>query len=55
MLWEASGNDRGGTRARDVRKPWGAKAGIVPIRHKQVCNVRPARGDLAGEPGKASP
>src|SRR5919206_3513026 len=40
-----------GTRVRDVRKPRGAKAGTVQIRHAKVFKVRPARGDLAGEPG----
>jgi predicted ribosome quality control (RQC) complex YloA/Tae2 family protein len=44
-----------GTRARDVTKPRGAKAGTVQIRHERVFKVRPARGDLAGEPGHASP
>jgi len=44
-----------GTRARDVRKPRGAKAGTMQIRHEQVFKVRPARGGLAGESGKASP
>ena len=43
-----------GTRVRDVRKPRGAKAGTVQIRHEKVCKVRPAPGDLAGEPGNAS-
>ena len=43
-----------GTRVRDVSKPRGAKAGTVQIRHEQVCKVRPARGDMAGEPGNAS-
>src|SRR4029450_5960919 len=43
-----------GTRVRDVSKPRGAPAGTVQIRHEQVFKVRPARGDLAGEPGKAS-
>jgi hypothetical protein len=43
-----------GTRVRDVSKFRGAKTGTVQIRHEQVCNVRPARGDLAGEPGHAS-
>ena len=32
----------------------GAKAGTVQIRHEKVFKVRPARGDLAGEPGHAS-
>jgi predicted ribosome quality control (RQC) complex YloA/Tae2 family protein len=44
-----------GTRVRDVRKPRGAKAGTVQIRHEKVFKVRPARGDLAGESGSASP
>ena len=44
-----------GTRARDVTKPRGAPAGTVQIRHEKVCKVRPARGDLAGEPGHAAP
>jgi predicted ribosome quality control (RQC) complex YloA/Tae2 family protein len=44
-----------GTRVRDVSKPRGAKAGTVQIRHEKVLKVRPARGDMAGEPGKASP
>ena len=43
-----------GTRARDVSKPRGAKAGTVQIRHERVFKVRPARGDLAGESGNAS-
>jgi predicted ribosome quality control (RQC) complex YloA/Tae2 family protein len=43
-----------GARARDVSKPRGAKAGTVEIRHEQVFKVRPARGDLAGEPGHAA-
>jgi predicted ribosome quality control (RQC) complex YloA/Tae2 family protein len=43
-----------GTRARDVSKPRGAKAGTVQIRHEKVFKVRPARGDMAGEPGNAS-
>ena len=43
-----------GTRARDVSKPRGAKAGTVHIRHEKVFKVRPAPGDLAGEPGNAS-
>jgi len=43
-----------GTRARDVSKPRGTKAGTVQIRHERVFKVRPARGDLAGEPGRAS-
>ena len=43
-----------GTRVRDVSKPRGAKAGTVHIRHEQVFKVRPAPGDLAGEPGHAS-
>jgi len=43
-----------GTRARDVSKPRGAKAGTVQIRHERVFKVRPAPGDLAGEPGNAS-
>ena len=44
-----------GTRARDVSKPRGAKAGTVHIRNEKVFKVRPARGDLAGDPGNASP
>jgi predicted ribosome quality control (RQC) complex YloA/Tae2 family protein len=43
-----------GTRVRDVRKPRGAKAGTVQIRHEKVFKVRPACGDLAGEPGHTS-
>src|SRR5215471_1046086 len=43
-----------GTRARDVSKPRGAKAGTVLIRHERVFKVRPARGDMAGEPANAS-
>ena len=43
-----------GTRARDVSKPRGAKAGTVQIRHERMFKVRPARGDLAGDPGHAS-
>ena len=43
-----------GTRARDVSKPRGAPAGTVQIRHEKVFKVRPARGDLAGEPGNAA-
>jgi predicted ribosome quality control (RQC) complex YloA/Tae2 family protein len=43
------------TRVRDVRKPRGAKAGTVQIRHEQVFKVRPAPGDSAGEPGNTSP
>jgi predicted ribosome quality control (RQC) complex YloA/Tae2 family protein len=43
-----------GTRARDVSKPRGAQAGTVQIRHERVFKVRPARGDLAEEPGHAS-
>jgi predicted ribosome quality control (RQC) complex YloA/Tae2 family protein len=44
-----------GTRVRDVSKPRGAKVGTVQICHEKVLKVRPARGDMAGEPGKASP
>src|SRR2546427_12204330 len=44
-----------GTRVRDVSKPRGAKAGTVHIRHEKVFKVRPARGDLAGEPDYTSP
>ena len=44
-----------GTRVRDVSKPRGAKAGTVQIRHEKVFKVRPARGDLAGEPGEPLP
>jgi predicted ribosome quality control (RQC) complex YloA/Tae2 family protein len=43
-----------GTHVRDVSKPRGAKAGTVQIRNEQVFKVRPARGDLAGEPGHPS-
>ncbi len=43
-----------GTRARDVTKPRGAKAGTVQIRHERVFKVRPAPGDVAGNPGNAS-
>ena len=43
-----------GTRARDVSKPRGAKAGTVQIRNEKVFKVRPARGDLAGDPGNGS-
>src|SRR2546426_8648457 len=43
-----------GTRARDISKPRGAKAGTVQIRNERVFKVRPARGDLAGDPGNAS-
>ena len=43
-----------GTRARDVSKPRGAKTGTVQIRHERVFKVRPARGDLAGDPGHPS-
>ena len=41
-----------GTRVRDVRKPRGAQAGTVQIRHERVFKVRPARGDVADEPGE---
>jgi predicted ribosome quality control (RQC) complex YloA/Tae2 family protein len=41
-----------GTRVRDVSKPRGAKAGTVQIRNERVFKVRPAPGDLAGEPGQ---
>ena len=44
-----------GTRARDVSKPRGAKAGTVQIRHARVFKVRPAPGDVVGEPGHAPP
>ena len=44
-----------GTRVQDVRKPRGAKAGTVQIRHEQVFKVRPAPGNSAGEPGNTSP
>jgi len=44
-----------GTRVRDVSKPRGAPAGTVQIRHEKVFKVRPARGDLAGEPDHTSP
>jgi YD repeat-containing protein len=43
-----------GTRARDVSKPRGAKTGTVQIRNERVFKVRPARGDLAGDPGHTS-
>ena len=43
-----------GARVRNVSKPRGAKAGTVQIHHERVFKVRPARGDLAGEPGNAS-
>ena len=43
-----------GTPARDVSKPRDAPAGTGQIRHERVFKVRPARGDLAGEPGHAS-
>jgi ribosomal quality control pathway NFACT family protein len=43
-----------GTPVRDVSKPRGAKAGTVQIRNEKVFKVRPARGDLAGEPGHPS-
>ena len=43
-----------GTRARDVSKPRGAKTGTVQIRNERVFKVRPARGDLAGDPGHPS-
>jgi predicted ribosome quality control (RQC) complex YloA/Tae2 family protein len=43
-----------GTRARDVSKPRGAKAGTVQIRNERVFKVRPVRGDLAGDPGHPS-
>ena len=43
-----------GTRVRDVSKPRGAKAGTVQIRNERVFKVRPARGDLAGDPGHPS-
>ena len=43
-----------GTRARDVTKPRGAKAGTVQIRHERVFKVRPARGDIAGDVGNDS-
>jgi predicted ribosome quality control (RQC) complex YloA/Tae2 family protein len=39
-----------GTRVRDVSKPRGAKAGTVQIRHEKIFKVRPASGDVAGEP-----
>ena len=39
-----------GTRARDITKPQGAPAGTVQIRHERVFKVRPARGDISGEP-----
>ena len=43
-----------GTRVRDISKPRGAKAGTVQIRNEKVFKVRPARGDLIGEPGHTS-
>ena len=43
-----------GTRVRDISKPRGAKAGMVQIRNEKVFKVRPARGDLIGEPGHTS-
>jgi predicted ribosome quality control (RQC) complex YloA/Tae2 family protein len=43
-----------GIRARDVSKPLGAKTGTVQIRHEKVFKVRPAPGDLTGEPGHTS-
>ena len=43
-----------GTRVRDVSKPRGTPAGTVQIRHEKVFKVRPARGDLAGDPGHPS-
>ena len=43
-----------GTRARDVTKPRGAKAGTVQIRHERVFKVRPARGERVGVPDNAS-
>src|SRR5712671_924255 len=43
-----------GTPVRDVSKPRGAQAGTVQIRNEKVFKVRPARGNLAGEPGNAS-
>jgi predicted ribosome quality control (RQC) complex YloA/Tae2 family protein len=43
-----------GTRARDVSKPRGARAGTVQIRNEKVFKVRPARGDLAGDPRHTS-
>jgi predicted ribosome quality control (RQC) complex YloA/Tae2 family protein len=39
-----------GTRARDVTKSRHAKAGTVQIRKEEVFKVRPARGDMAGDP-----
>jgi len=44
-----------GTHVRDVSKPRGAKAGTVQIRHEKVFKIRPAPGDLAGQPGHAPP
>jgi predicted ribosome quality control (RQC) complex YloA/Tae2 family protein len=44
-----------GTRARDVSKPRGVKAGTVQIRHERVFKVRPASSSPAGEPGHTSP
>ena len=44
-----------GTRVRDVRKPRGAQAGTMQIRHERVFKVRPAPGDVVGEPGHAPP
>jgi predicted ribosome quality control (RQC) complex YloA/Tae2 family protein len=43
-----------GTRTRDVSKPRDAPAVTVQIRHEKVCQIRPARGDLAREPGHTS-
>src|SRR2546427_5889428 len=43
-----------GTRVRDVSKPRGAKTGTVHIRNEKAFKVRPAPGDLTGEPGNAS-
>ena len=43
-----------GTRVRDVSKPRGAKTGTVQIRNERVFKVRPARGDLAGDPRNTS-
>lgn len=43
-----------GTRVRDVSKPRGAPVGTVQIHHERVFKVRPACGDLAGEPDHTS-
>jgi predicted ribosome quality control (RQC) complex YloA/Tae2 family protein len=43
-----------GTRARDVTKPRGSKTGTVQIRNERVFKVRPAQGDVGGDPRNAS-